>query len=111
MLQKSFRLTSNKEYNQVYNHGKRFTGRFILVFIRKNALNNNRFGIVTSKKIGKAVTRNLVKRRIRAIIAGNMDRFHGHNDVVLVARYNTGEAPYHLLEKDVLTVLRKAGLC
>ena len=111
MLNKQYRITHKKVYDRTYQGGKRISGRYLIVFMRENGMAYNRFGFVTSKKVGKAVTRNLVKRRLRALVRQEMPRFKGNYDVVIVARYNIKEAEFTALKKDFLIVMRKAGLC
>lgn len=83
----------------------------MIFYIRKNEFMYNRFGIVTSKKVGNAVIRNKVKRRIRAIVKNNMNKIATGNDIVIISRKNTANADFALIEKDFLIVMRKAGLC
>ncbi|MGE5391770.1 MAG: ribonuclease P protein component [Deltaproteobacteria bacterium] len=111
MLKKQYRITDKKVYDRAYRGGKRISGRYLIVFIRENEMPGNRFGFVTSKKTGKAVTRNLVKRRLRALVQNELPRMKGNHDVVIVARYNIKEADFSALKKDFLIVMRKAGLC
>lgn len=111
MLNKRYRITDKKVYDCTYKGGKRISGRYLIVFIRENGASHNRFGIVTSKKVGKAVARNLVKRRLRALVGQELPGFKGNYDVVIVARYNSKEAEFTALKKDFLIVMRKAGLC
>lgn len=111
MLGKQYRIRDKKVYDETYKKGRRISGRYLIVFARENKLEHNRFGIVTSKKTGKAVVRNLVKRRLRALIGQEMTTFKGNYDVVIVARYNIKEAEFTALKKDFLMVMRKAGLC
>jgi len=111
MLKKQYRITNKRVYDSTYKGGKRISGRYLIVFIRENEMAHNRFGFVTSKKTGKAVTRNLVKRRLRALVQKELPDFKGKNDVVIVARYNIKEADFSALKKDFLIVMRKAGLC
>jgi len=111
MLKNINRLRDNRSFNRAYKNGRRINGRYVLLFVTANETAHNRFGIVTSKKTGKAVARNLYKRRLRAILEKEMDRLSGSHDVVVVARHNIGEANFAALQKDMLIVLRKAGLC
>lgn len=111
MLKKQYRITEKKVYDRTYKGGKRISGRYLIVFIRENEREHNRFGFVTSKKTGKAVTRNLVKRRLRSLVQNEFSKFKGNYDVVIVARYNIKEAEFSALKKDFLIVMRKAGLC
>jgi len=109
MLQKEWRISSGREYSYIYKNGLRISGQYMIVFITRNALSHNRFGIVTSKKVGNAVTRNRTKRRIREIIRKNLESLPSGHDMVIVARYNTKEAKSALIEKDYLKLMRKAS--
>lgn len=111
MLKKQYRITEKKVYDRTYKGGKRISGRYLIVFIRENDKEHHRFGFVTSKKTGKAVTRNLVKRRLRSLVQNELSMSKGNYDVVIVARYNIKEAEFSALKKDFLIVMRKAGLC
>lgn len=111
MLKKELRIKTGKDYKKIYKQGKRIAGKYIIVYIKKNDILCNRFGIVTSKKVGNAVKRNQVKRRIRAIAMNNMDRLDKGNDIVVISRQNSAKVEYKFMEKDFLIVMRKAGLC
>ena len=111
MLKKQFRIRNGKEYNTIYKYGKKYGGRFLLVYLLNKDASGNRFGVVTSKKVGKAVKRNRVKRQIRAVIRLNKDMLKGNNDVIVIARYHTYGATYKELENDFLRIMKKAGLC
>lgn len=82
----------------------------MIVFIKENLFSFNRFGIVTSKKIGKAVVRNKVKRQIRAILTKYRGKIKTHYDIVIVTRYNIKESDFQKLETDLVSVFRKADL-
>lgn len=110
MLNKELRISSSKEYNNIYQNGKKIQGRYIIVFFQKGGTKFSRFGIVTSKKIGNAVVRNRVKRRLRAIVHDNLDKICGSYNIVIVARYNISNAAYENLEQDFFKVMKKAGL-
>ncbi|HHW62307.1 MAG TPA: ribonuclease P protein component, partial [Syntrophomonadaceae bacterium] len=58
MLDRHNRIYEKKDYNSLYRTGRRIAGKYIIVFIRDNSLERNRFGFVCSKKVGKAVVRN-----------------------------------------------------
>ncbi|HWP95594.1 MAG TPA: ribonuclease P protein component [Syntrophomonadaceae bacterium] len=111
MLHKKLRIRTGKEYNTIYKYGKKIGGRHILVYIIPNKLGRNRFGVITSKKVGKAVRRNKVKRQLRSIIRTNLEKLGGQHDVVVIARYNIYGSEYRALEKDFLNLMKKAGLC
>jgi len=110
MLHKDLRISRGKEYSYLYKNGRRISGRYIIVFVKENQLAHNRFGIVTSKKIGNAIIRNRAKRQIREVIRKNLNNLQPGYDVVVVARYNMKETIFELIEKDFLRLMRKASI-
>ncbi|NLU47251.1 MAG: ribonuclease P protein component, partial [Syntrophomonadaceae bacterium] len=68
------------------------------------------YGIVTSHKVGKAVVRNRIKRRLRALVRKMDPAIKPGHDMVLVVRHHAGAADYQQLEKDLSMVIRKAKL-
>lgn len=109
MLRKEWRICRGKEYSGIYKTGRRFTGQYMIVFLKENQLTRNRFGIVTSKKIGNAVIRNRAKRQIRAVIRKNLNDLPQSYDMVVVARFSIKAKVFDLIEKDFLRVIRKAN--
>ena len=71
MLTKLHRLTKKKDFDAAFKDGKGYRGRFLAVRIITNSLAAHRIGFIVSTKVSKkAVVRNMVKRRLRAIISG-----------------------------------------
>jgi len=110
MLGRQFRIRNGKEYNNIYRNGRKFGGRYLIVYILPAASKNSRFGIVASGKVGNAVKRNRIKRQIREIIRQNKDRLEGQFSVIIIARYKIFGTSYKDLEKDFLHIVKKAGL-
>ena len=55
---------------------KRVSKLFLVVFLKDERFNEPHFGITVSKKVGHAVVRNKVKRRIRAFLRNGVDISH-----------------------------------
>jgi ribonuclease P protein component len=110
MLHKDERISRGKEYKCIYNEGKRIPGQYMIVFVHKNQLPYNRFGIVTSKKIGNAVIRNRAKRQIREVIRKTLNNLRPGYDVVVVARFTMKQAVFALIESDFIRLMGKANL-
>ena len=108
MLHKELRINRGKDYSSIYKKSKKIRGNYVIVFARENHLNHNRFGIVTSKKIGNAVVRNRAKRQIREIIRININKIQIGYDVVIVAKFNIKEAIFEKIEIDLLRIIKKA---
>ncbi|MEG1993989.1 MAG: ribonuclease P protein component [Oscillospiraceae bacterium] len=79
-------LNQNSDFRRLYYRGKSRNHPFIITYARKNNLGKNRIGITTSKKIGKAHSRNRAKRIIREAYRLNENIVPLGWDFVFVAR-------------------------
>ena len=70
---------------------------------------SNKVGVSVSKKIGKSVVRNLVKRRIYEQFATYMSRLNGKHNYVVVARERISEASFDEIGSTLDFLLHKAG--
>lgn len=104
-------LKNNHDFLRLYNRGKNAASALIVVYARPNKFGNkNRIGITVSTKIGKAVVRNHIRRRIRAIYRLNEENFKRGYDIVIVARQKCRFAEYADIEKDFLNLSSKLKL-
>lgn len=110
MLDKRARIRNSREYRHVFENGKRVSGRCLIVYYRRNAGDNHRFGFITNKRIGIAVIRNRIKRQLRAIVRKYQGQLINQYDIVLVARAGTGKSSFAELERDYIAIVKKAGL-
>jgi ribonuclease P protein component len=76
----------------------------------QNDLMHNRYGFIVGKQLGKAVTRNLIRRRLRAVVRALDPRLKQGYDVVLIARAGLAEQPFAVLERTVIELFRRAEL-
>lgn len=110
MLDRHNRIYEKKDYNSLYRTGRRIAGKYIIVFIRDNSLERNRFGFVCSKKVGKAVVRNRAKRQLRAIVRNHMPDLKSGYDVVIVAKFNISKASFYDIEEDFLHLMKRVQI-
>lgn len=99
-------LKYNRDFRRIYAKGKSAVSPYFAVYFRKNRLNMNRLGITVGGKLGNAVVRNRLRRRIREIYRTNETRFIPGYDIVVVGRTRAVYARYAVLEK---SFLRLAG--
>ena len=87
-----------------------FANGHLVLYARKNRTDSNRVGITVSKKLGGAVVRNRVRRRLREAYRLNEHRFQSGWDIVVVARSRCIRAPFSELENAYLSLAEKAGI-
>lgn len=84
-------LKDNKSYLRCYRNGKFTSDNNVVAYFYPNKTPYNRIGITASKKIGNAVTRNRIKRIIRAAYRLNEGMFPIGYDIIFVGRNKVGE--------------------
>ena len=104
------RLLSRDEFTAVQQHGRRVATRTLTLLAIPNTLGRDRLGIVASRRMGGAVTRNRAKRRIREIFRqrdGNARAVDGQRalDLVVIARRESATAPFADVEKELVTAI------
>lgn len=99
-------IKNNRDFVNIYNKGRRFVNPYLVMYKLKGA-RGKRIGITVSKKIGKAVVRNRVRRLIRQALYVNYDRLRDGYDYVFVARVRAGGADFKTIEKNFSIALSK----
>ena len=111
MLARRNRIVEGEELRQVSRRGQKFRSPlFTAAWIVSAEDNPARVGFITSKQVGGAVTRNLVKRRLRALAARTLaDRPHGYDLVVRAQADSSGASFDQLSEHWERMVSQMAG--
>ena len=103
-------LKQNHEFRRLYSKGKSAVSPYFAVYCRKTNRPVSRLGITTGVKLGNAVKRNRVRRRIRELYRTNEDRLSPGYDIVVVARTRAVFARYAELERSFLQLMRRLGI-
>lgn len=106
MLPSALRLTRQRDFARVYRRGSSRALSALVLHGRPNRLDRARFGFSVSKKLGNAVVRNRVKRRLRHAVYESRQLFPPGFDYVLVARSAAGQADYQTLLDQVRQAAR-----
>jgi len=93
-MKKATTLKLNYEFRRVYNKGKSGVSPFFVVYSRPNRGDRNRLGVTVSTKLGKAVVRNRIRRRLREVYRLAQPEMKQGYDIVLVGRSRALTAPY-----------------
>ena len=102
-------LKLNHIFRRLYSSNG-FANSFLVLYARKNRTGTNRIGITVSKKLGGAVVRNRVRRRLREVYRLSEDQFQPGGDIVVVARSRAVGANFRELTKAYLSLAGKAGI-
>jgi len=107
MLSRPYRLTERRDFANVYNRRRMaHTEHLTIYWMQDKRGHRRRFGFVTSKKVGKAHDRNLVRRRLRHICADSLETFIP-GDYIFVARPGSPEVSQEHLAAEMLTARAK----
>lgn len=101
-------LTSRAQYALVYQEGKVWASNLLVMKAMPNCIGLSRYGFSVTKKIGKAVQRNRVKRLLREIMRAQPLRPGW--DIVFIARPSAVDIGYHELRNAVSGLLDRAQL-
>ena len=102
-------LKLNHIFRKLYSTSGK-ANSYLVLYARKNRTTANRVGVTVGKKLGGAVVRNRVRRRLREVYRLNEEKFLPGWDIVVVARSRAVEAPFPALMKGYLDLARKAGI-
>ena len=83
---------------------------YLVLYARKNHSATNRVGVTVSKKLGGAVVRNRVRRRLREVYRLNESRFTPGWDIVVVARSRCIKGDFQKITEAYLSLAQKAGI-
>lgn len=105
------RLTRGADYLAVRNHGRSHAAReLVLCHLERDTADGPRIGVIASRRVGNAVTRNRAKRRLREITRSHITSLPANAWIVLIARRETATCPFRDLEKSFVRLAKKAGL-
>jgi ribonuclease P protein component len=109
-MKRNFRLTQARDFTLIKNDGKSKHHKLIVLAYIPNDLNYSRMACVTSKAVGNAVMRNLVKRRMKACVANSWTNIKSGWDLVFYARSAGALASYNDWHEAIDYLLRQADL-
>ena len=87
-----------------------YANGYLVLYAKRNRTQTNRVGVTVGKKLGHAVVRNRVRRRLREIYRLNEERFAPGWDIVVVARSRCIGADFQKLTHAYLSLAEKAGI-
>jgi len=106
------RLRKRREFEECYASGVRVSGRHVQVFVLSSGVGapaRPRLGISVPRRVGRAVARNRVRRRLREIFRRGRAVFGGRAaSIVVNARPSAAKAPFRELSEDFTAAITRA---
>ena len=107
-MQRQHRLGATARISEIHRQGRSVANGLLVMRVLPNGLDRSRFCFIAGKRVGKAVVRNRVKRRLREVVR-NSAAAPGW-DTVLIARKGAGDADFKQLERAVHNLIRRTRL-
>lgn len=108
-MKKTYRVKREKDFQAIFAKGKSCANRKFVVYRLEKDQPHYRLGLSVSKKLGNAVTRNRIKRRLRHIVMG-LESGLVHSDFVIIARKGVEDLTYQEMTSNLIHVLKLAEL-
>ena len=103
-------LKKNSDFRRLYSKGKSAVTPYMVVYCRRSREAHNRTGYTVSTKLGHAVVRNRVRRRLREIYRLNAPALKTGYDIIIVARTRCVGAEYAKMDRAFLSACEQLGL-
>ena len=103
------RLRKDSDFKNIYRKGKSLATKTLVFYFIKNDLGYTRVGYSISKKVGKAVTRNRIRRLIKENLKDIPDLKDGY-DIIFIGRIPSSESDYKEIGESVRYLFRKSGV-
>lgn len=105
-MNRDYFLKKDLDFKKVYRNRKTFGNKNFTLYVRKNGLDHCRMGFSINKKVGKAVVRNRIKRRLRALYEKYFDRILPGWDYILVIKTNVADLDFSQTESAFYHILK-----
>jgi ribonuclease P protein component len=109
-VKRRYRVRADRRFREIRQRGRSVSNDLLVLCALANDLPYSRFGFAVNSRIGNAVVRNRIKRRLREIMRLCMAGIRPGCDIILIARKPIRSADYHQLETACARLLRRAQL-
>lgn len=109
-MKRRYRIRTRSEFQRIYQEGRSFANRAAVLYVLGGRAGGPRVGFAAGRKLGSAVVRNRVRRRIREAVRQLWPGVRGEPLLILIGRAAAREMPFAELQQKIAELLRRAGL-
>lgn len=106
----TYRLQKNRDFQRIYRRGKSLSTPCLVMLWTNAPKEELKFGFSVSKKVGKAVTRNRIRRQIREAVRVRIPEIVPGHRLIFIARPAIVDVPFREITASVDRLLRQANL-
>ena len=110
MLNRINRLKKRYQFNYVYKSGDHYSGEHIVLYVVSSKTKSIKVGLAVTKKVGHAVVRNKIRRRLREIVKSQIPKLKQSYNIIVVAKENISSASFEKLSNEFFKLIKKADL-
>ena len=110
MLNRNNRLRKRYQYKYIYKSGKFLSEKAVTLHFVSSKTKFVKIGFAVTKKIGHAIKRNLVRRRLREIMRKHLPNIKENFNIIIVAKEQILDTEFLSLEKQIFNLLKRADL-
>ncbi len=100
------RIRKKKDFLFLYKEGNRYRGKYFNFIYIPNDLSFSRMAVIVNKRVGNAVRRNKIKRRMRTLFRRNKTLLQGSLDIIVVAKKEILKMSWPLLQEEYLAAIQ-----
>jgi len=110
-LPSTLRIKASRDFARLKREGASHQGRFlVLSVLHDSSVAPFRFGLVTTRRLGPAVVRNRIRRRLREVVRDQQLRIKPGVMIVIIARWRSPDASLEDLKRDWVKTATRAGI-
>lgn len=111
LIPKQYRLKKKSDFQKLFKLGRSYAGPYFVIYFKENEVKGQtRIGFAVSKKIGTAVMRNKIKRRLREAVRPLIPQIKENYHIIIVARSRIRTAAFSELQKQLFNIFNKNRL-
>ena len=110
MLKKINRLKKRYQFSYVYKYGEHVSGNYTVLYFTSSKTKTIKVGLAVTKKVGHAVVRNKIRRRLREVVKNHLPNLKQNYNIIVVAKDNIAYFGIEIINLNTFFIFNKFGL-